>query len=310
MQAIVLAPSRELVQQIGQVASTLFKDTNYRTFTLIGGANVNHQVNHLRDHRPQILIATPGRIAEIVFKLEKLRLGSVKVVVVDEVDSLMSEPYIGEVDTLLQATPLYSRASSSTPKQQDELRPADAGEPIEPISDSPHQAEGEAVGVDDTPTFSPAAAAPGAQSMQRLLWLASATSKDAAVGAFADRYTARSGKGWSEITVTGGSALPAGITHGLISITRERAPEMLKRVLTSKPAVRSALIFVNDPRRVEAVCRDLERSGIVSAPLHGEASKDDRRVRTFLLHRAGSVSITQTLPTYTLRFCFCVDYRK
>jgi superfamily II DNA/RNA helicase len=263
------------VQQIGQVATSLFKDTNYRTFTLIGGANVNHQVNHLRDHRPQILIATPGRLAEIVFKLEKLRLGSVKVVVVDEVDSLMSEPYIGEVDTLLQATPLYSRASSSKPNLH-ELRSTDSRESKEPIEDSPQQAQVEAVG---NTVSSPSAAASAAQTMQRLLWLASATSKDAAVGAFADRYTARRGKGWSEITVTGGSALPAGITHGLISISRERAPEMLKRVLTSKPAVRSALIFVNDPRRVEAVCRDLERSGIVSAPLHGEASKDDRRVR-------------------------------
>ena len=251
VQAIILAPSRELVQQIGQVAASLFEGTDYRVQTLIGGANIHHQTIRLRDARPQILIATPGRLAEIVFKLEKLRLGRVKVVVVDEVDSMMQEPYIGEVETLLQATPLYSKAAAE--------RNIEAK-------------------LTTAPAESSAVVVPSEEPLQRLLWLASATSHDPAVGAFADRFTARSGKGWSEISVTDGAALPSSITHGLISISRERSLEYLKRLLHAKPAIRSALIFVNDPHRVEVICKDLLRSGIIAAPLHGDANKDDRKV--------------------------------
>jgi superfamily II DNA/RNA helicase len=60
-----------------------------------------------------------------------------------------------------------------------------------------------------------------------------------------------------------------------------RALEMLKRFLKAKPAVRRALIFVNEPRRVELLCSQLAESGIIAAPLHGDASKEDRKVREY-----------------------------
>lgn len=277
MQAIILAPSRELVQQIGQVAAGLFEGTDFRVQTIIGGANVHHQTHHLRDDRPHILVATPGRLAEIVFKLEKLRLGGVRVVVVDEVDSMMAEPYVGEVETILQASPLYSPASARR------LEHSASPHSISHSSQQDEASERELAVMRDDP-------------MQRLLWLASATSHDPAVATFADRYTARSGKGWSEISVTDGAALPDTITHGLISIGRERAPEYLKRVLLAKPTVQSALIFVNDPYKVEVVVKDLARYGLIAAPLHGDSNKDDRRVSIFVISK-GKSSLSH--PVYT-----------
>ena len=70
-----------------------------------------------------------------------------------------------------------------------------------------------------------------------------------------------------------------GITHGLISTPRMRALEMLKKFLKAKPEVVSALIFVNDPHRVEIIYEKLLEMGFIAAPLHGESSKDDRKVR-------------------------------
>ena len=70
-----------------------------------------------------------------------------------------------------------------------------------------------------------------------------------------------------------------GITHGLISTPRMRALEMLKKFLKAKPEVASALIFVNDPHRVEIIYEKLLEMGFIAAPLHGESSKDDRKVR-------------------------------
>jgi hypothetical protein len=61
---------------------------------------------------------------------------------------------------------------------------------------------------------------------------------------------------------------------------------MLKKFLKAKPEVVSALIFVNDPHRVEIIYEKLLEMGFVAAPLHGESSKDDRKVfpRSFSIY--------------------------
>jgi superfamily II DNA/RNA helicase len=234
VQCIIFAPSRELVQQISGVARDLFEGTPWRVHALIGGANVQGQVQRLRDERPQIVVATPGRLGEIVFHLEKLRLGGVRTVVVDEVDNMLQEPYLGDLEAVIQATPLYSQ----------------------------HREPRKEHGDDGTGTR---------------LWMASATSNSSAVSSFADKYAGT--RGWRTLSVEGDSAVPSCITHGVISSPKDRALGMLKRFLHAKPAIKSAIIFVNDPKRVGGVCRELEVAGIIAAPLHGETSKDDRKVR-------------------------------
>lgn len=91
VQAIILAPSRELVTQIASVSERVFANTGIRTQAIIGGANVRGQVDRLRELRPQVLVASPGRLAELVFRLEKLKLGNVRAVIVDEVDNMLQD---------------------------------------------------------------------------------------------------------------------------------------------------------------------------------------------------------------------------
>ena len=79
------------------------------------------------------------------------------------------------------------------------------------------------------------------------------------------------------VRVARASPLPRSITHGLLSTPRMRALESLKRFLNSKPTVEKALIFVNEPRRVEVIAEQLLEMGYVAAPLHGETSKEDRK---------------------------------
>ena len=66
IQCLIIAPSRELVVQIGLVGSKLFAGSKYRIVPLIGGVNVRNQIKQLRDNKPQILVSTPGRLAELV----------------------------------------------------------------------------------------------------------------------------------------------------------------------------------------------------------------------------------------------------
>lgn len=272
MQALVLAPSRELVTQIAHVAASVFRDSDYRVVSLIGGANVRNQIKHLREDRPQIVIATPGRLAELVFRLEKIKLGMVRAVVIDEVDNMMQDPYVGEIETILQATPLFSAVSQGPSSRAFGPEPS-----LEQFSK-----ESNDDGDDDDAYDSPLPgdddidrAADASSDRKRLICLASATSNDPSVASFADRYCGE--KMWSRIAVDSGAMLPATITHGLISTTRMRALDMLRRFLNAKPAVRSAIIFVNDPHRVEVVVRELHEMGLIAAPLHGDSSKEDRK---------------------------------
>ncbi len=195
-------------------------------------------------------MATPGRLAEIIFRLEKLRLGNVKSVIIDEVDNMLNEPYIGEIGTILQATPLFKRRMNDVSSDPE-------------ITDS-----GEDDDVDDAEETSKSDSAKG------FVCLASATCNNPDVAAFADKYLSTD---WSRVTVDPTVMLPTTITHGLISSPRVKALELLRKFLLAKPTVKSALIFVNDPYRVELICEKLLEMGMIAAPLHGDTSKDDRK---------------------------------
>lgn len=89
VQALILAPTRELAKQIGK---NLFRYTKYtaKCFVevLAGGDKIDLQVARLQ--RPtQIVVATPGRLLDLL-KLEALHLKHVKYLILDEADEMLS----------------------------------------------------------------------------------------------------------------------------------------------------------------------------------------------------------------------------
>jgi ATP-dependent RNA helicase RhlE len=61
--ALVIAPTRELAQQVDAEFRSIGKGSNIRGATLIGGAGIGPQLRDLR-HKPEIVIGTPGRIKD------------------------------------------------------------------------------------------------------------------------------------------------------------------------------------------------------------------------------------------------------
>ena len=80
---------------------------------------------------------------------------------------------------------------------------------------------------------------------------------------------------------------------------------MLKKFLKARPEVVSALIFVNDPHRVEIIYEKLLEMGFVAAPLHGESSKDDRKVLLFFAY----LVISCLIFCFNL-FAFCFFFHR
>ncbi len=100
VQGLVLCPTRELAQQ---VAKQLFKFTKYSakifTESVYGGERIERQIESLR--RPtQIVVATPGRLIDLV-RRKAVDLRTVKTVVLDEADEMLSMGFKKELDEIL-----------------------------------------------------------------------------------------------------------------------------------------------------------------------------------------------------------------
>jgi ATP-dependent RNA helicase DeaD len=104
VQALILSPTRELGQQI---AKQLFKFTKYvpkKIFveSVYGGAHIEEQIRALK--RPtHIVVATPGRLCDLLDR-KAIDLSSIKTIVLDEADEMLSMGFKQELDTILRQT--------------------------------------------------------------------------------------------------------------------------------------------------------------------------------------------------------------
>lgn len=88
LQLIVLAPSQELVMQITEVAKEWADLLKVNVLPIVGSANLKRQIEALKD-KPEVVIATPGRLIELANQSKKLKFHQVKSIVFDEADYLL-----------------------------------------------------------------------------------------------------------------------------------------------------------------------------------------------------------------------------
>ncbi|RWR17034.1 DEAD/DEAH box helicase [Agrococcus lahaulensis] len=100
--ALILAPTRELAQQINHVIMTLGRSVGVFTTVIVGGVKQDRQVEGLR-RGVDIVIGTPGRIEDLV-EQRKLNLGSVEIAVVDEADHMTELGFLEPVQRILRQT--------------------------------------------------------------------------------------------------------------------------------------------------------------------------------------------------------------
>ncbi|MFY9173876.1 MAG: DEAD/DEAH box helicase [Peptococcia bacterium] len=100
LQVLVLVPSRELAVQVAKLARTFSEEL--RVATLIGGANLNRQLEALKA-KPQIAVGTPGRVFELLQK-RKINGQLIKTIIVDEADKMFSTGFMDDVRGILKAT--------------------------------------------------------------------------------------------------------------------------------------------------------------------------------------------------------------
>lgn len=87
LQSLVFVPSQELARQIYEVAQEWGQGLGLTIQCLIGGANKRNQIQALKE-KPEVIIATPGRFAELLKESAKLKVHQVQRVIYDEADYL------------------------------------------------------------------------------------------------------------------------------------------------------------------------------------------------------------------------------
>lgn len=100
--AIIIAPTRELAEQIRQQTRTIGRNSNIDGPLLIGGSSMGFQLRDLR-RNPRIVIGTPGRIKD---HLERgtLNLSAFNIVVLDEVDRMLDMGFVHDMTHILGQT--------------------------------------------------------------------------------------------------------------------------------------------------------------------------------------------------------------
>lgn len=104
VQAVIVAPSRELAMQIMRVAQSLLPEAARRAVQqCIGGANIARQRESLKLYKPLIVVGTPGRLAELSRDgaLQTHRCG---ILVMDEVDQLLAPQFREEMSRIAEHT--------------------------------------------------------------------------------------------------------------------------------------------------------------------------------------------------------------
>ncbi len=103
-QALVLAPTRELAQQIAQQLEAFSRYMGkLNVVCVFGGASISSQMSELR-RGAQIVVATPGRLIDLS-KRGAIKLNQLEYVVLDEADEMLNMGFKDELDTILAQTP-------------------------------------------------------------------------------------------------------------------------------------------------------------------------------------------------------------
>ena len=130
-QALILAPTRELALQILASIDTLGRRLGISATVIVGGADMQAQVRGLRQ-RPDILVATPGRLLDHMWN-GTVSLLPIKILVLDEADRMLDMGFAPQINQILTALPDERQTllfSATLPSDLTQFMQASDSEPV------------------------------------------------------------------------------------------------------------------------------------------------------------------------------------
>jgi ATP-dependent RNA helicase RhlE len=103
MRALVIAPTRELAEQLNQATRDLARNTKIRSAAIYGGVNKGPQIKALRKGT-EIIVATPGRLLDLTGD-GHIDYANVEVFVLDEADRLFDMGFLPDIKRIIRKLP-------------------------------------------------------------------------------------------------------------------------------------------------------------------------------------------------------------
>ncbi|KAI9829487.1 MAG: mRNA splicing protein prp28 [Sarea resinae] len=234
--AIILAPTRELAQQIEIEAKKFATPLGFTCVSLVGGHSLEEQAYNLRDGA-EIIIATPGRLNDCIDR-RVLILNQCCYVIMDEADRMIDLGFEDDVNKILDALPV----ANEKPDTEDAENAAAMSQHL------------------------------GGKDRYRQTMMYTATMPPA-IERIARKYLRRpaivtiGNVGEAVETVEQRVEFVAG---------EDKRKKRLQEILSSRQFQPPIIVFVNIKRNCDAVARDVKHMGFSSVTLHGGKSQDQR----------------------------------
>ena len=250
--AVILAPTRELAQQIELEAKRFASPLGFTCVSLVGGHSIEEQSYNMRDGA-EIIIATPGRLVDCIER-RVLVLSQCCYVIMDEADRMIDLGFEEPVNRILDALPVSNQKPDS-----DEAEDATAM---------------------SRPLLG------GGRDRYRQTMMYTAT-MPAAVERIARKYLRRP----AIVTIGNiGEAVDTVEQRVEFIAGEDKRKKRLNEILSSREFAPPIIIFVNIKRNCDAVARDIGRMGFSAVTLHGSKTQDQREAALAGL-RAGRTDV-------------------
>jgi ATP-dependent RNA helicase DDX23/PRP28 len=234
--AIILAPTRELAQQIESEALKFARPLNFNVVSIVGGHSLEEQAYNLRNGC-EIIIATPGRLVDCIER-RIIVLSQCCYVIMDEADRMIDLGFEEPVNKILDALPVGNEKPDT-----------EAAEDAQVMSQH--------LGGKD-------------RYRQTMMYTATMPS---AVERIARKYLRRpaivtiGNVGEAVETVEQRVEFVAG---------EDKRKKRLAEILSSRQFAPHIIVFVNIKRNCDAVARDIKHMGFSSVTLHGSKTQEQR----------------------------------
>lgn len=103
IRVLIVAPTRELAEQINDFTQTIIQGTRLRTMAIYGGVSKLAQINRIRNG-VDIVVACPGRLLDIVND-KAINLSQVETLILDEADHMFDKGFLPDIRRILRQLP-------------------------------------------------------------------------------------------------------------------------------------------------------------------------------------------------------------
>ncbi|KAK4489297.1 hypothetical protein RD792_005101 [Penstemon davidsonii] len=131
---IIISPTRELASQIFKVAEPFISTlSNVRPMLLVGGVEVKDDLRKIEEEGANLLIGTPGRLNDIIERLDMLDCRNLEILILDEADRLLDMGFQKQLSSIISRLPKLRRTglfSATQTEAVEELSKAGLRNPV------------------------------------------------------------------------------------------------------------------------------------------------------------------------------------